>query len=59
MALLLCREFQVGVDIQWGSGKYRFTKIVTFVAHYQLVNRTRYKLAYLQRHQLVEEVSEK
>ncbi len=45
----------MGVDIRRGSGKYRFTKIVTFVAHYQLVNSTRYKLAYLQRHQLLME----
>ena len=45
------------MDIRRGTGKYRLVKIVTFVAHYQLVNRTRYKLAYLQRHQLIEEVS--
>ena len=52
------REFQIGVDIQRGKGRYRFTKVVTMVAHYQLVNRTQYKLAYLQRHQLAEEVRE-
>ncbi len=52
-----CREFQIGVDIQRGRGRYRSTRIVTFVAHYQLENRTHYKLAFLQRHQLKEEVS--
>ena len=54
--LYICREFQIGVDISRGRGRYRDTNIVTFVAHYQLENRTQYKLAFLQRHQLKEEV---
>ena len=51
-----CREYQIGVDVHRGRFQYQQTRVVTFVAHYQLENRTQYKLAYLQRHQLQNEV---
>ena len=50
------REYQIGVDVHRGRFQYQQTRVVTFVAHYQLENRTQYKLAYLQRHQLQHEV---
>ena len=53
---LTCREYQIGVDVHRGRFQYQQTRVVTFVAHYQLENRTQYKLAYLQRHQLQHEV---
>ena len=52
----MCREYQIGVDVHCGRFQYHQTRVVTFVAHYQLENRTQYKLAYLQRHQLQNEV---
>lgn len=51
------REFQIGVDIRRGRRQYQHTRVATFVARYQLKNRTQYTLAYLQRHQLQDEVS--
>jgi hypothetical protein len=53
----VCREYQIGVDVHRGRFQYQQTRVVTFVAHYQLENRTQYKLAYLQRHQLQNQVS--
>lgn len=50
------REYQIGVDICRGQDQYKSTRIVTFVAYYQLENKTPYKLAYLQRHLLADEV---
>ena len=50
------REYQIGVDIRRGRQQYQNTRVVTFVARYQLENRTGYTLAYLQRHQLQDEV---
>ncbi len=50
------REYQVGVDIQRGRSQYHGTRVVTMVARYQLENKTQYKIAYLQRHQLEEQV---
>ena len=44
------------MDIHRGRRQYRNTRVVTFVARYQLENRTQYKLSYLQRHQLQDEV---
>ena len=55
--LLTYSEYQIGVDIRRGRSQYQGTRVVTLVAHYQLENRTPYKIAYLQRHQLQEEVS--
>ena len=40
-----------------GGGKLSNSRIVTFVTRYQLENTTQYKIAYLQRHQLKDEVS--
>ena len=53
---MVYREYQIGVDVHRGRFQYQQTRVVTFVAHYQLENRTQYKLAYLQRHQLQNEV---
>ena len=50
-------EYQIGVDVHRGRFQYQQTRVVTLVAHYQLENRTQYKLAYLQRHQLQNQVS--
>lgn len=40
------------MEIQKGSGRYQVTRLVTFVARFQLENKTSFKLAYLQRHLL-------
>ena len=44
------REYQIGMQIRRGQGKHQVTKLVTFVARFQLENKTPFKLAYLQRH---------
>lgn len=49
-------EYQIGVEVKRGRGKLSNSRIVTFVTRYQLENTTQYKIAYLQRHQLKEEV---
>ena len=62
MCINICsnsREFQIGVEIHRGRGGYQNTRVVTFVARYQLENRTQYHLAYLQRHQLRQQVSDR
>lgn len=46
----LPREYQLGMEIHNGSQQYHDTKVVTFVARFQLENRTPFKLSYLQRH---------
>ncbi len=50
------REYQIGVDIQRGRSQYTGTRVVTMVARYQLENKTQYKIAYLQQHQLEDQV---
>jgi len=52
-----CREYQIGVEVKRGRGQLRNTRVVRFVTRYQLENTTQYKIAYVQRHQLKEEVS--
>ena len=46
------REYQIGMEIHRGTHQYNDTRVVTFVARFQLENRTAFKLAYLQRHVL-------
>ena len=38
------------MEVKKGSGVYKPTKVVTFVARFQLENRTTFNLKYLQRH---------
>lgn len=44
------REYQIGMEVRKGSGAYKVTNVVTFVARFQLENRTTFNLMYLQRH---------
>ncbi|XP_077998114.1 intermembrane lipid transfer protein VPS13D-like [Glandiceps talaboti] len=45
--------YNIGFDIRKGLGRYCDTQIVTFVPRYQLDNRSRFKLAFAQRHLVV------
>ena len=47
------REYQIGMEIHRGSHQYNETRVVTFVARFQIENRTSFKLGYLQRHVLL------
>ena len=47
------------MEIHNGSQQYHNTKVVTFVARFQLENRTPFKLAYLQRHLIADTKPEK
>lgn len=38
------------MQIKRGGGRYQMSKLVTFVARFQLQNKTPFTLAYLQRH---------
>ena len=40
------------MEIHRGTHQYNETRVVTFVARFQLENRTAFKLAYVQRHAL-------
>ena len=51
------REYQIGMEIHRGSDQYRTTRVVTFVARFQLENGTSFKLTYVQRHLLLLEDS--
>ncbi|XP_019858653.1 PREDICTED: vacuolar protein sorting-associated protein 13D-like [Amphimedon queenslandica] len=44
------KEYQIGMEVKKGTGVYKPTKVVTFVARFQLENRTTFNLKYLQRH---------
>lgn len=43
------------MEIKKGSGRHQVTRLVAFVARFQLENRTSFKLAYLQRHLIPKE----
>ncbi len=45
------------MEIDRGALQYNETRVVTFVARFQLENRTGFKLAYLQRHLLNDKTS--
>lgn len=44
------RVYDIGIDVRFGQGKYRDTRIVTLATRYQLENRTQHTLAFSQRH---------
>ena len=46
----LCRVYDIGIDVRFGQGRYRDTRIVTLATRYQLENRTQHALAFSQRH---------
>lgn len=41
--------YMIGIEIRPGRGRYRMTKIVTLTAHYQIYNKSSYKLQIAQR----------
>lgn len=41
--------YMIGIEIRQGKGRYRPTKIVTLSAHYQIHNKSSYKLQFAQR----------
>lgn len=41
--------YMIGIEIRPGRGRYRMTKIVTLTAHYQIHNKSSYKLQIAQR----------
>ncbi len=45
-----CRVYDIGIDVRFGQGRYRDTRIVTFAARYQLENRTQHTLVLSQSH---------
>ena len=55
--LLLYREYQIGMEIQRGSRDHYLSRVVTFVARFQIENRTPFRIGYLQCHQLNGKVS--
>ena len=50
VVVCLCRVYNIGIESRQGSGRYKRTNIVTFAPLYQLDNRSKYKLAFAQRH---------
>ncbi|XP_074642818.1 intermembrane lipid transfer protein VPS13D-like [Tubulanus polymorphus] len=42
--------YNIGIEVQPGHGRYKNTNIVTFSPRFQLDNRTKFKLAFAQRH---------
>ena len=54
--LLTSRVYDIGIDVRFGRGRYRDTRIVTLATRYQLENRTQHTLAFSQRHFVREQV---
>ena len=52
----VCRVYDIGIDVRFGQGRYRDTRIVTLGTRYQLENRTQHTLAFSQRHFVREQV---
>ena len=50
------RVYDIGIDVRFGQGRYRDTRIVTLATRYQLENRTHHTLAFSQRHFVREQV---
>ena len=48
--------YDIGIDVRFGQGRYRDTRIVTLASRYQLENRTQHTLAFSQRHFVREQV---
>ena len=48
--------YDIGIDVRFGQGRYRDTRIVTLATRYQLENRTHHTLAFSQRHFVREQV---
>lgn len=44
------KVYDIGIDVRFGQGRYRDTRIVTLATRYQLENRTQHALAFSQRH---------
>jgi len=44
------KVYDIGIDVRFGQGRYRDTRIVTLATRYQLENRTQHTLAFSQRH---------
>ncbi|XP_028393538.1 vacuolar protein sorting-associated protein 13D-like [Dendronephthya gigantea] len=42
--------YDVGIDVRFGQGRFRDTRIVTFAPRYQFENRSAHTLAFQQRH---------
>ena len=57
VVVTVCREYQIGMEIQRESSDHYLSRVVTFVARFQIENRTPFKIGYLQRHQLNKKVS--
>lgn len=47
------------MEVQQGRDKYHQTRLVTFVARFQLENKTSFKLGYRQRHLVSERTATK
>ena len=56
MVYVYCRVYDIGIDVRFGQGRYRDTRIVTLATRYQLENRTQHTLAFSQRHFVREQV---
>ena len=54
--VFFCRVYDIGIDVRFGQGRYRDTRIVTLATRYQLENRTQHTLAFSQRHFVREQV---
>ena len=56
VCLFVFRVYDIGIDVRFGQGRYRDTRIVTLATRYQLENRTQHTLAFSQRHFVREQV---
>ena len=56
LSLFCYRVYDIGIDVRFGQGRYRETRIVTLATRYQLENRTQHTLAFSQRHFVREHV---
>ena len=56
--VLSSRVYDVGIDVRFGQGRFRDTRIVTFAPRYQFENRSVHALAFQQRHFVREQVIE-
>lgn len=54
--VVVFRVYDIGIDVRFGQGRYRDTRIVTLATRYQLENRTHHTLAFSQRHFVREQV---
>ena len=52
------RTFDIGINSVFGQGQLFCSRIVSFVTKFQLENRSRYSLAFAQRHMVKGEVSD-